>query len=328
MILLFAKKLVTLVAVLVAVTFFSFLLVSLLPGKPENLLVPVRVTGENAHTIASYKQQIRHDLHEDKPIFKQYGYWLNGFVHGHLGYYYRGIGNKDPVSNSVSKAIPVSVQLLIYSQVLALLIAIPLGVFASHRAGKRADRVTNGVLFGLLSVPNFALGLVLAYYIGAELKWLPPTGYTYFSTNPLNNIKSMILPAIALAAGQIAIYQRLLRTDMIQTLQEDFVLVAKAKGLSERRVLWRHALRPSSLTLLTVAGLNVGTLIGGAVVIEVVFGLPGLGTLLSQAILARQYVALQSLVAIVAAVYVIVIFAIDILYTVLDPRIRHVRPAH
>ena len=325
---LLVKKVLTLIAVLVLVTFFSFLLVSLLPGKPENLLVPVRITGQNANTIVAYKEQVRHDLHEDEPLYKQYGHWLTNFVHGDLGFYYRGIGSKDPVWKSVKQSFPVSAQLLVYSQVLALLIAIPLGVLAAYRAGRRADKITNGILFALLAIPNFALGLVLAYYIGAQLKWLPPTGYTYWGASPVGNIKSMILPSLALAAGQIAIYQRLLRTDMIQTLQEDFVLVAKAKGMSDRRVLWRHALRPSSLTLLTVAGLNIGTLIGGAVVIEVIFSLPGLGSLLSQAILAHQYVALQSLVAIVATIYVLIIFVVDFLYTVLDPRIRHVRSAH
>jgi peptide/nickel transport system permease protein len=135
----------------------------------------------------------------------------------------------------------------------------------------------------------------------------------------------MAMPAISLAVGQIAVYMRLLRSDMIATLQEDFITMAKSKGVSPRRVLWRHALRPSSLTLLTVAGLNVGTLIGGAVIVEVIFSLPGIGTLLFEAISARQYIALQSLVAIIAVGYVLVNFLVDVLYAVLDPRIRHAR---
>ena len=136
----------------------------------------------------------------------------------------------------------------------------------------------------------------------------------------------MAMPAIALAVGQIAVYMRLLRSDMIATLQEDFITMAKAKGMSPRRVLWRHALRPSSLTLLTVAGLNVGTLIGSTVVVEVIFSLPGLGSLLFEAINARQYIAFQSLVAIIAIGYVLLNFLVDVLYAVLDPRIRHARP--
>ena len=132
----------------------------------------------------------------------------------------------------------------------------------------------------------------------------------------------MLLPAIALAAGLIAVYMRLLRTDMIATLQENFITMAKAKGISNRRVLWRHALRPSSLTLLTVAGLNFGTLIGGAVAVEVIFGIPGMGTLIYNAISARQIVELQSYIAIIAIGYVLINFVIDSLYIVLDPRIR------
>ena len=157
-----------------------------------------------------------------------------------------------------------------------------------------------------------------------QLGWLPVRA-TSPSEDLVEHFRHMALPAITLAVGQIAVYMRLLRSDMIATLQEDFILMAKTKGISPSRVLWRHALRPSSLTLLTVAGLNVGTLIGGAVIIEVIFALPGIGTLLFEAINARQYVALQSLVAIIAIVYVLVNFLVDILYTVLDPRIRHAR---
>jgi peptide/nickel transport system permease protein len=135
----------------------------------------------------------------------------------------------------------------------------------------------------------------------------------------------MILPVIALAAGQVAIYMRLLRSDMIATLQENFITMAKAKGVSNRRILFRHALRPSSLTLLTVAGLNLGTLIGGAIVVEVIFGIPGIGTQIAYAIAAREYVELQSYIAIIAIGYVLINFTIDALYVVLDPRIRRAR---
>jgi peptide/nickel transport system permease protein len=158
-----------------------------------------------------------------------------------------------------------------------------------------------------------------------QLGWLPFQGYTAPGDDPVGHLESMALPAITLAVGQIAIYLRLLRSDMIATLQEDFVTFASSKGMSPRFVLFRHALRPSSLTLLTVAGLNVGALIGGALVIEIIFGLPGLGREIANAILGRQYIALQSMVALVAIGYVLVNAGIDILYAVLDPRIRHGR---
>jgi peptide/nickel transport system permease protein len=145
------------------------------------------------------------------------------------------------------------------------------------------------------------------------------------TVDPVQHFKAMVLPTVCLAAGQIAVYMRLLRSDMIATLQEDFVTMAKAKGLRPSRILWRHALRPSSLTLLTVAGLTVGTLIGGAVVLERLFALPGMGTLIADAILNRQYVALQSYVAVIALGYVLVNFIVDIMYAAFDPRIRHAR---
>jgi peptide/nickel transport system permease protein len=187
------------------------------------------------------------------------------------------------------------------------------------------DKVANTTAFGLLAVPNFVLGLGLAYYLGVWLNLLPPSGYVPFGDDPAEHVRRMILPALTLSAAQIAVYMRLLRSDMVQTLQEDFIQMARAKGLSDRRVLWRHALRPSSLTLLTVAGLNVGTLVGGAIIIEVLFSIPGLGYALSQAIFQRQYVALQSIVAVLAILYVLVNFLVDVLYTVVDPRIRHAR---
>src|SRR5437870_4805530 len=161
------------------------------------------------------------------------------------------------------------------------------------------------------------------YYSGVKAKLLPTQQYVPFGENVGEHFKHMVLPAVSLAVGQVAIYMRLLRSDMIQTLQEDFITMAKAKGLTNRRILLRHALRPSSFSLLTVAALNVGALIGGAVVIEQVFQLPGLGLKLVQAIATRQYVALQAYVAIIAVAYVAFNALVDILYVVLDPRIRH-----
>jgi peptide/nickel transport system permease protein len=231
----------------------------------------------------------------------------------------------DPVSNDAWNGLGVSLQLMLYVQVVTLVVAIPLGVVAAYRASGVFDKATNTGAFAFLSIPNFVLAYVLVYFLAVRWGWLPASGYVPFGTDPAEHFKHMALPVMTLAAGQIAVYARLLRSDMIATLQEDFILMAKSKGISNARILWRHALRPSSLTLLTVAGLNVGTLIGGAVIIERIYGLPGLGKQLFDAIGARQYIAVQSLVAIIAIAYVLVNFFVDILYTVLDPRIRHAR---
>lgn len=311
-----AAKLVRLVVVLLLVTFGAFLLIRLLPGDPVDKLVPF------ALDVEAERAELREELGLDEPLLTQYVDWLTGLATGDLGTDYV---TRTPVSTTLASALPVTLQLVVYAQVLALSIAIPLGVLAAYRAGSWVDRLTNTGAFGLLAVPDFVLGLYLAYFVGAQLGWLPAGGYTRFADDPVEHLRSMVLPTVSLAAGQVAVYLRLLRSDMIATLQEDFVEVARAKGLRDRAVLWRHALRPSSLTLLTVAGLNVGALIGGAVVVENLFSLPGIGTEIYEAIISQQYVALQTYIALIAVAYVVVNFAVDLLYTVLDPRIRHAR---
>jgi peptide/nickel transport system permease protein len=310
------RRLAHLVVVLFCVTLFVALLTAMLPGDPVDAIA--------GFASPEQKEALREDLGLDDPVYVQYGRWIGDFVTGDLGGYYSVTGER-PVMDRVRDSLPVSLQLMLYAQVLALVIAIPAGVVTAYRAGSRSDKAANATAFGMLAIPNFALALVLAYYVGVQLGWLPVSGYVKPSEDLVEHIRRMALPAISLAVGQVAVYMRLLRSDMIATLQEDFITMAKSKGLSPSRVLWRHALRPSSLTLLTVAGLNVGTLIGGAVIVEVIFSMPGIGTLLYEAIQARQYIALQSLVAIIAVGYVLVNFLVDVLYAVLDPRIRHAR---
>jgi peptide/nickel transport system permease protein len=314
------KRFLLLVLVLFLVTLFTSALLSLVPGDPVDTLVPLADSPETEEI----KAEVRENIGLDDPFLVRYWDWVTGFFTGDFGDYYR-VSGSEPVGDTISEALPVSLQLVVYSQLLSLIIAIPLGVASAHRAGTWFDKSANTGMFALLAVPNFVLGLGLAYYFGVWLNWVPPSGYVPFSEDAGEHLRRMILPALSLAAAQIAVYMRLLRSDMIQTLQEDFIQMARSKGISDRRVLWRHALRPSTLTLLTVAGLNVGTLIGGAVVIEVLFSIPGIGYFLGQAIFQRQYVALQSFVALIAVIYVVVNFIVDVLYTVVDPRIRHAR---
>ncbi len=265
---------------------------------------------------------------------------MGNLSHGDFG---KDYANNLEVSDKIRNALPVSLQLMLYAQLLAIVVAIPLGVLTAYRAGTKTDNAVNVGAFAMLALPSFVLALVLAYFVG--VKWqpdipllgqIPAGGYEpgwleWAFGRPTGDIgyhfATMLLPAISLAAGLVAVYMRLLRSDMIATLQENFITMARAKGLSDRRILWRHAFKPSSLTLLTVAGLNFGTLIGGAVAVEIIFGIPGIGTLIYQAISARQYVELQSYIAIIAIGYVLINFTIDTLYIVLDPRIRRARAA-
>jgi len=310
----FAGKFARLLIVLLLVTFVSFFMMNLLPGDP--------VQAFNVGADKAQLEQIRKDLQMDRAIPIRYASWLKGFVTGDLGKYY-GLGGKDP-ADVVRQGLPISVQLMVYVQLLALLISIPLGVLTAYKADSIFDRTSALLGFIALSVPSFIFAFFFKRWFALDLGWFPVRGWVSIGDSFTEHIKSAVLPTVALTLGQIAIYQRLLRSDMIATLQEDFITMAKAKGIKPRRILFRHALRPSSLTILTVAGLNVGTLIGGALIIEVIFGIPGIGTAIYEAIAARQYVALQSFVAIVAVIYVLVNFAVDFLYTVLDPRIRNV----
>jgi peptide/nickel transport system permease protein len=307
------KKLLQLAVVFVVVTFFTVLLMSFIPGSPEDTVIPF-ATGDQ-------KAQFRAENHLDDPIPVQWAKWAGKFVTGDFGNYYTST-NTRPVAPQITAALPVSLLLMLYTQIFALAVAIPLAVVAAQRKGRFVDKALNTGAFAFISLPNFAVALLLSYYVGVKLGWLPTQGYVHLTDDVVGHIKSMIIPVLALSLGQIAVYMRLLRTDLVATLQEDFILMAKSKGISSRRVLWRHALRPSSLTLLTVAGLNVGTLIGGAVVIEFMLNIPGMGYLIGYAIATRQYVALQSAVALIAIGFVLINFLIDFLYSVLDPRIR------
>ena len=310
---LLARRLVQLAAVFVAVTFFTVLLISLVPGKPEVVVIPF-------DPQETQRDRFREENNLDKPLVQQWAIWAKNFVQGDLGNYYTSTGTS-PVKDRVASALPISLLLVLYVQVLSLLVAIPLAVWAAYKSGSRLDKLLNAGAYGCISMPAFATVLILTYYLGVQMGLVPTDGYVGPTSNIAEHFKSIIVPVIALSLGQIAVYMRLLRSDLVATLQEDFILMAKSKGVSNSRVLWRHALRPSSLTLLTVAGLSMGTLIGGSLVVEYMLRIPGMGFMIGEAVFARQYVALQSSVAIIAIGFVLLNFLVDYLYTVLDPRI-------
>ena len=273
-------------------------------------------------SIVVAKVGVRDDLNLNDAVPVRWGKWLGAAAQGDFGNWYLGVSNKSPVFDDVKDRIDTSLLLLLYTQIVAFAIAIPLAVYAAYRKGSIADRLIASASVAALAVPSFAVGLILAYVLGVQLRILPPSGYAEPFEDPVRHFKTMIIPSVSLGIGIAAVYLRALRTDMSATLQQDFVAMARAKGLSPRRILMRHAFRPSSLTLITLAGLNIGTLIGGAVIVEVLFGVPGLGTLVSKAIFGRQVAALQTLVALLAIIFVVVNQTVDMLYSVIDPRIR------
>ena len=225
--------------------------------------------------------------------------------------------------HAIANRLPVSIELMLLAQLGALLIGVPLGILCAAKADSTLDRALAGGAFAMLSIPPFMLAILLIFAFSVGLGILPATGYTPFAQDPVANLLSMALPAASLALVEWPALMRVLRSDMISTLQEDFIAMAKAKGLKRRRILFLHALKPSSLTLVTVLGLNIGRLIGGAVIIETIFALPGLGRLLVEAIYTRDFVVLQGAVLFVAVSYVLINFVVDLLYAMLDPRIRH-----
>jgi len=315
------RRLVQVVVVLILVTFFASVLIRLQPGDPTNAIIPF--------STEEQREELREELGLNENIFVQYWGFLNDFVRGDTRYY-QSAGQQvsgQPVWDRLGTALPVSLLLMLYAQILALAIAIPLGILTAYRAGSRFDKGVNTTAFGFLALPNFVIAYILIYYLAVENDFFPTQGYTTFGESATEHFKSLFLPAVALSLGLIAAYMRLLRSDMIQTLQEDFITMARSKGLSTRRILLLHALRPSSFTLLTVAAINLGALIGGVIIIEVIFQLPGVGLLLFQALNADQYPAVQTLIAIIAIVYVLANVVVDVLYAVLDPRIRHARTA-
>jgi peptide/nickel transport system permease protein len=308
-----AYRLAYLLPVLLAVTLLTFLIASLLPGDLAHAMLGDQATPE---AVAA----LRRDMGLDQPLWWRYLSWLGGILQGDFG---RSFRTGEPVLGAILARLPVSLELMLLAEITALAISIPLAIQCAVNSGGSFDRVVTGVAFAKLSIPNFMAAILLIYVFAVALRLLPATGYTPLAEDWLGNFRSMLLPSLTLALAEWPVLMRVLRSDMIATLQEDYITMAKAKGLKRRRILFVHALKPSSLTLITVAGINIGRLIGGAVIVESVFALPGIGRLLLGAIYTRDFMILQGVVLFVAAGFVIVNFLVDMLYAVLDPRVRH-----
>jgi peptide/nickel transport system permease protein len=309
------RRLLYLVPVLFAVTLLTFLIAALLPGD-----LAVATLGDEAtpEKVAA----LRHEMGIDQPLVLQYLHWLGGALEGDLG---RSVRTGEQVLSAIFQRLPVTLELMLFAQLIALAIGVPLGIWCAVRGGGAFDRLMSAIAFGKLSVPAFMLAIILIYVFSVRLKLLPATGYVPLDEDIVGNMRSFVLPAVTLGFGEWPVLMRVLRSDMIATLQEDYIAMARAKGLKPWRILLVHALKPSSLTLVTVTGINIGRLIGGAVLVETIFALPGIGRLLIGAIYTRDLVIVQGVVLFVATAFVLVNFVVDMLYGVLDPRIRHGR---
>jgi peptide/nickel transport system permease protein len=307
-----AVRLLQMVGVLLGVTFLSFWMLSLLPGDPCVLSV-------GSAADAELVQQCRAALNLDRNIFVQYLTWWGNLLSGDLGESYL---NGIPVRTTIASRLPVTFWLLFYTQILALAVAVPLGIWSAYREQTWTDRLISGGSFALLATPTYVLGVLLALVFAVNLGWFDLSGYVGPTESLSDHWRSLALPTITLAATMVPVYLRLLRTDVIETLKEDYVGVARAKGLSPRYILTRHVLRPSSLTLITVAGISAAQLVNGAIIVEVIFDLDGLGSFLVEAVFAREYLIVQTLVALTAILFIVFNLIVDLLYPVVDPRVR------
>jgi peptide/nickel transport system permease protein len=304
------RKIGAALIVLLIASFFVFLGIRALPGDPA-----VALGGEDRdpQVIA----QIRHDYGLDKPLPVQYVRWLGHALRGDLGEDQRSLS----VSHTIITKLPVTLELAGLSVLIAILIGIPTGVLAAVRRGKVTDYVSTTIGLIGLSVPHFWLGLMLITVFSVNLHWLPAGDYVPIA-HPLSNLEHMILPAIVLGTGFAAVLMRQMRSAMLESMGSDYVRTARAKGLSELKVVGWHAFRNSLITVTTVIGLQLGALISGAVITEQIFGIAGFGRLTIESVQQRDYTLIQGIVLVAAAGYVLVNLAVDILYSILNPRIR------
>lgn len=308
-------KVLRLLAVLLVVSTLCFFSLALLPGDPARLMLGDAAT---ADAVATLRAQLGLDL----PTLERFGHWIGGVLQGDLGESYR---TGQSVTEILGERAPVTVELIIFSQVIALGLAVPAAIIAAHRRRTGTDRALSLWVFTALSTPDFVVGVVLIWILSVHLGWFPANGYAPWSDGVGPHLSSLVMPAIALAGTSFALYQRVLRADLVETLRQDYIEVARAKGLSLTRITFRHALRPSLLGLSTQIGVTVGMLIGSTVVVESLFGLPGIGDELAGAVTARDYVEVQGLVLVIATCFVLVNALVDVLYPVIDPRLASSR---
>ena len=310
------RRLLAAIPVLWGVTFLTFLIMNALPGDAARL-----VLGANATPAEIRAFDIQNHLNE--PFWVRYGQWLGGALQGHFG---TSLVSQQPVATVLGQRLPVTFELVLYAFLVSVVFAVPVALAAARHPNGLADRLTMVVSMAGLSTAPYVLALVLVFIFAVRLGVLPAIGFVPLSQSVTGNIKSLTLPAISIGFPLFCFYARLLRADIIEQMQgEDYVITARAKGIGPWRILVRHALRNSLFGLLTIIGLNLGTLIGATVIIEQIFSLPGAGQELLQSINDRDVVVVEAIVLIFAFIVVLANLFTDLLYAVLDPRIRYGR---
>ncbi|MBV1694000.1 MAG: ABC transporter permease [Hyphomicrobiales bacterium] len=307
------RRLLATIPVMLVVAVFVFLMLRLTPSDPAAI-----IAGDNAN--AEQVGAIRHQLGLDQPILTQFFIWMGKILTGDFG---ESFFFKKTVAELIADRIQPTLSLAFFTIVLAVLVAVPLGVLAAARQGTIIDRVVMGFSVLGFSVPVFVIGYLLIYVFAIYLNWLPVQGYQRIELGVWGWFQRLILPSITLAIIYVALIARMTRTSVLEVLSEDYIRTARAKGQVERKVLFRHALRNAAVPIVTVIGLGIALLIGGVVVTESVYTIPGLGRLTVDAVLARDYPVIQAVILLFSLVYVLINLLVDIIYTLLDPRIRY-----
>ena len=299
------------VMAIVALLVFSLLYIA--PGDPAAI-----IAGDQASPADV--ERIRQGLGLDRPFLVQFGTWLWRILHGDLG---TSIFTNLPVSSLIAQRIEPTLSLMVLTLVLTIVVAVPLGVLAAWKAGSWVDRTIMAFAVFAFSLPVFVVGYVLAFVFALQFEWLPVQGYTPLAEGFWPWLQNLILPAIALGSVYIALIARITRASMLEVLQQDYIRTARAKGLDQHSILFVHALKNAAIPIVTVIGIGIALLIGGAVVTESVFAIPGLGRLTIDAILRRDYPVIQGIVLLFSFLYVLVNLMVDVAYTLVDPRIRY-----
>jgi len=308
-----ARRVLSTIPVMAVVALFVFSLLYIAPGDPAAI-----IAGDQASPADV--ERIRAGLGLDRPFLIRFGGWVWDVLHGDLGH---SIFTNLPVTTMISQRIQPTMLLMLLTVVVSIAIAVPLGVIAAARQGSLVDRaIMLGAVFGF-SVPVFVVGYLLAYIFALQLDWLPVQGFVPLSRGLWPCLRTLILPSVALGGIYIALIARITRATMLEVLSQDYIRTARAKGLGRRAVLYLHALKNAAVPIVTVIGIGVALLIGGAVVTESVFAIPGLGRLTVDAILRRDYPVIQGVVLLFSFMYVLVNLGVDLLYTLFDPRIRY-----
>jgi len=298
--------------VVLFVTFMVVALMSLAPGSPAAVIL-----GENATPEAVAALESKLGL--DDPVWIQWFHWIQNAVTGDFG---TSLVTNQGVLDAIVERLPVTLELAVLAQLMALAIAIPMAFAAARRPGRIADRASNFVTSILLSLPAFVAAPLFVYFFAVQAGWFPVTGWSRLADGIGPNLQSAFLPALCVALIEVASLQRILRSDLITTLREDYVVAARAKGLGGAYVMLRHAFRPSSFSLVTVAAIGFGRLLGGTIIVEAFFSLPGVGQLVANAVNSRDLVTVQGVVAFIAIIYVLLNTLVDVGYGMLDPRVR------